>query len=172
MSVDRMNLLSKIMMSGLLSILCVSTAAAFSGFIQVDSPEEGWVGLARILGGGVIGILSIIAITRLVQALKNQPLNGHKVTADLLAVIQKLDHAIELMNTTTQVDHDRMLKHDEDFLRRLENITANEAVMLGSHSKIIENQLAILKRGDENHDEVVKQLDRMEKDAKDRELKN
>jgi len=145
-----MALFSKVKIVGLLSIGLISFSTSASSFFQVDSPDA-WLSLARLLGGGAVGIFCIIAITRLIQALKNQPLDGQKVTAELLAVIQKLDLAITVMNTTTRSDHERMLKHDEDFMRRLEIITSNEAVALGNQNRIIENQASI-----------VKQLDRLE----------
>jgi hypothetical protein len=104
------------------------------------------------LGGGIIGIVMLIAITRLVQALKNHPLNGHQVTTELLIVIQKLDVAITLMNSTTRSDHERMLKHDEDFLRRIEAMTLIETQACADHNAIMNQQ-----------ENITKQLDRMER---------
>ena len=146
-----MKLHSKLSLTGLLSLSFVSFAIAFNGYIQADPSTETWLSLVKWLGAGAIGILSIMAITRLIMALKNQPLDGHKVTADLLAVMSRLDLAIALMNTTTRNDHERMLKHDEAFMERLEAVTANDARALANHNAIIQNQA-----------NIIKQLDRME----------
>jgi hypothetical protein len=135
-----------------LLIVCVSIAIAFTGFLQVDTTvSDGWLSLVRLLGGGAIGIIMLIAITRLVQALRNQPLDGHRVTSELSMVVQKLDMAITVMNTTTRSDHERMLKHDEDFLKRMEVLTLIENQALSNHSVIMGNQ-----------NNIIKQLDRME----------
>jgi len=143
----------KITIIGLLILTYFSFAMAFSSFLQVDTNiSDGWLSLARLLGGGAIGIIMIIAITRLVQALRNQPLDGHKISTELLIVIQKLDMAITTMNTTTRMDHDRMLKHDEDFLKRMEALTLIENEALSNHNIIISNQ-----------SNITKQLDRMER---------
>lgn len=167
-----MNLFSKIKFSGLVSVATVCLGFSTAGFIQTDASPETWLSVVKWLGAGAIGILSIIAITRLVQALKNQPLDGHVVSAQLLTVTQKLNEAITLMTTSMARDHERMLKHDEDFMRRLETITSNETAALANHAKIIESQSALMRRGDENHGTVVKQLDRMENDAKEERKNN
>jgi hypothetical protein len=143
---------AKLTITVLLIATCCSFAIAFSGFVQTELMPDAWLSLARLLGGGTIGIVMLIAITRLVQALKNQPLNGHQVTTELLIVIQKLDVAITLMNSTTRSDHERMLKHDEDFLRRIEAMTLIETQACADHNAIMNQQ-----------ENITKQLDRMER---------
>lgn len=140
-------------LSGLLALLGLSFGVSFAGFAQVESQQlhEAWVALAKLIGGGVIGILVIIAITRLIQALKNQPLDGHRVTSELTAVLQKLDIAITLLVTTTKSDHDRMLKHDEELFHRLETMNLSTQAALNNHIRMIQHL-----------ESVTKQLDRIE----------
>jgi uncharacterized coiled-coil protein SlyX len=61
-----------------------------------------------------------------------------------------------------------MLKHDEEFMRQLGIVTANEAKTIAHHTTILENQKRILDRADEHWEATTKQLDRMESDAKER----
>jgi hypothetical protein len=146
----KLSLFSKATFTGLLCICGVSFAMAFSGFLQIEAPADGWLSLVRVLGMGGVGIGSIMVITRLIQALKNTG-GDQRVTENLLAVILRLDAAITLLNTITHTDHDRMLKHDDDVAKRMESLAAIENQALSNHNLIIQNQLGI-----------IKQLDRIE----------